>query len=67
MKFDLQHLRKEHNVTMDELSEILDISTSYYCQIENGVRVPSVRIAKRIGKELDFDWTLFYEDSRDAQ
>lgn len=36
MKFDLQHLRKEHNVTMDELSEILDISTSYYCQIENG-------------------------------
>ena len=37
------------------------ISQSYYASIENGVRTPSVPVAKKIAGVLDFSWTRFFD------
>lgn len=59
--FDLNSKRKEKNLTMSQVAEQTGISLSFYCQIENGDRNPSVDVAKKIAKVLDFDWTLLFE------
>lgn len=38
------------------------ISQSFYSGVENGVRDPSVPMAKNIADALGFDWSLFYPD-----
>ncbi|MGI6663918.1 MAG: helix-turn-helix transcriptional regulator [Christensenellaceae bacterium] len=55
--------REDRCMTMKELGEELDISESYISLIEGGKRIPSVRVAKKIGELLEKDWTLFYEDA----
>lgn len=63
MNVDLKQLRMNINKSMKQLSKELDISESYYCLIENGDRCPSVEIAKKIANALNFDWTLFYDET----
>lgn len=46
--------------TQEEVAKMSDISQSYYSQIENGQKQPSVKAAKKIGRALNFDWTNFY-------
>lgn len=59
----LRSKRTKANFSQSKLSRIVKISQNHYSNIESGNRTPSVSIAKRIAEILDFDWTLFYEDS----
>lgn len=53
--------RKKECKKQAEVAKDADISFQYYSRIENGERNPSVVVAKRIAKALNFEWTLFYE------
>lgn len=44
-----------------KVAEEIGIAQSTYASIETGSRRPSVEMAKRIGKAMDFEWTRFYE------
>ena len=59
---NLKDIRKSNNLTQLQLSEACGCKRSTIGKIENGSINPSVRLAKRIGKVLNFDWTLFYQD-----
>ena len=46
----LKLLRKSHCLTQDELAKKLGISQTYYSQVENGQRRPSISLWKKIHK-----------------
>ena len=46
----LKYLRKSHCLTQDELAKKLGISQTYYSQVENSQRRPSISLWKRIHK-----------------
>jgi Helix-turn-helix. len=54
MRHWLKTSRIENNLTMKTLSKKLDISESYYCAIENGIRQErmDMALASRISVEL---------------
>ena len=54
--------RGAKGLTQKEVSEKLGVSKEYYNMIENDKKTPSVSIAKEIGKILEIDWTLFYDE-----
>lgn len=55
----LKSIRNKRTLTHEELAKLCDISRSFYTHIENGTKTPSVDVAKKIAKTLDFNWTLF--------
>lgn len=57
----LIHARQQLNLTQQEVAEKANISKQMYYLIEHGLRCPSVHVAKRIAKVLNFDWTKFFE------
>ena len=59
----MAQLRKEKKQTQAELAQTLAISQRMVAAIEAGERRPSVRLAQRIGQELGFPWTDFFEKS----
>lgn len=59
----LKAIREERNLTQEEVAKKIGASQPTYCNIESGVRQPSVKMAKQIGVALGFDWTRFFEDS----
>ncbi|MBO0962530.1 helix-turn-helix transcriptional regulator [Neobacillus sp. MM2021_6] len=61
MRFWLKKFRDKRKLTHGEVSELSGISRSFYTHIENGTKTPSVDVAKKIAKTLDFEWTLFFE------
>lgn len=56
-------LRKGKKLTQAELAQALGISQRMVAAIEAGERRPSVSLAQRIGQELGFSWTDFFEKS----
>ena len=62
MNIWLKEIREQKNLTMLQVSHECKIAESYYCQIENRNRNPSVETAKKIADVLGFEWTRFYED-----
>ena len=50
------------NLSQAEVAEKVNITQQAYSAIENGVRNPSVRLAKEIAKVMGFDWTKFYNE-----
>lgn len=58
----LINLRKKNKLTQLEVANKSNIGRAYYTQIENGVRNPSVNVAKNIASSLNFDWSLFFEN-----
>ena len=58
----LKELRRKKGLQAQQAAKLIGISTSYYCQIENGMRDRPVHTAKKIALLLDFDWTRFYEE-----
>lgn len=65
-KMDLKKIREDKNLTQDELSRKIGLSRCSYTNIENGIRKPSVDVAKRIGKELGFPWIMLFDESEGA-
>lgn len=59
----IKDFRNDKNFSQLEVAELVGISQSHYCEIENRTATPSVAVAKAIARALDFDWTRFYEDS----
>lgn len=59
----LEDIRKQLDLTHEEVAIRAGISRHYYTMIANGNRRPSVAVAKRIGKAMDFDWTLFFDET----
>ncbi len=57
----LKKCRKECGYTQKDLAQLCEITQAYYAQIENGVRNPSVKVAKRLGKALGVKWTKFFD------
>lgn len=51
--------REKNGLTQDQVAKESEIERTYYNMIERGKRRPSVEVAKRIGKVLQFDWTYF--------
>lgn len=48
------------NRTHQQISVLTGVSRNYYTEIENGVKTPSVEIAKKLAEALRFNWTLFF-------
>lgn len=64
----LKDLRLQQGKTQQEISIACGINRSYYANIEAGRRgkhLPA-HLAKRIAIALNFDWTRFYEEEKDA-
>lgn len=57
----LCNMRLEQGKTQDYVAKKSGIKRTYYTLIETGKRRPSVAVAKALGKELNFDWTIFFE------
>lgn len=62
MRSWLKNIRYSKGLTQLEVAEKVRIERSYYTMIENGDRKPSVEVAQRIAKVLDFEWTIFFEN-----
>lgn len=58
----LKNYRCVKGYTHEYIAHECKISRSYYTHIENGTKTPSVEIAKKIGRGLNFDWTIFFEN-----
>ena len=53
--------RIEKKLTQQQLADKLFISRTTISMIESNDRyTPSIHLAKALGKELNFDWTLFF-------
>ncbi len=61
-KLNLAKRRKEKGLTAKKMAELVGITQSGYTHIELGNRNPSVTVAKKIAKVLDFDWIDFFSD-----
>ncbi|APM37309.1 helix-turn-helix domain-containing protein [Clostridium kluyveri] len=64
MKYSkLKIKRIEKRISVFTISKDIGISESYYYQIENGSKYPSVKVMKKICKQLDIDpKELFFND-----
>lgn len=58
----LRTQRMKNGFTQEETARLSGISRSYYTHIEKGNKTPTVKVAKDIGKALDFNWILLFED-----
>lgn len=43
-------LREKENLKQSDIAKVLNVSTSYYGMIEQGVRTPSLELALRLSK-----------------
>lgn len=57
----LLDIRKAKKLSQAHIAQLSGITQSAYARIEIGSRDPSIRVAKQIGKILDFPWTKFFE------
>lgn len=62
MRIWLKKFREAKGYNHDEVAKLCEISRSYYTLIENGDKTPSVKVAKKIGSVLEFDWANFFRD-----
>lgn len=62
----LVDMRKSKGLSQTDIALRINTAQQYYSYIENGKRRPSYEVAKKIASILNFDWTLFFEDSENA-
>ncbi|MDO7908471.1 helix-turn-helix transcriptional regulator [Paenibacillus sp. JX-17] len=58
----LKQSRETASKTHDSVANEAGISRSYYTNIENGIKTPSVKAAKSIARVLSFPWEYFFEE-----
>lgn len=58
----IQEIRKSRGLTQEEVSKASGVNRSTYANIENGRRLPSPKVAKRIAVVLGISWTQFYDE-----
>ncbi|NPC91183.1 helix-turn-helix transcriptional regulator [Bacillus sp. WMMC1349] len=59
-KWLIEHRGKRSQET---IAKKTGISRGAYANIELGKRNPSVQVAKRIARELNFNWTIFFDEN----
>ena len=61
MGLRIRKQRKEKNLTMEQLAEMIDVSLSFLGHIERGTRVASVETLAKLCKvlELDMHYVVF--------
>jgi len=59
----LKNLRIQAGMNQQEFAYKVGVSREYITMIENNERTPSVTVAKKIAIELDFDWTIFFDNN----
>jgi transcriptional regulator with XRE-family HTH domain len=52
---NIQRLRREHELSQEELGARADVHQTYLSQLEGGKRNPSVDVLERISKALKVD------------
>jgi len=53
---NLKKVRKEKNITLEQLSKITGISIGYLCHLEQGTRKnPSIEVMEKLSKALEKD------------
>ena len=62
---NLAEIRKEKNMTQQELADLIKVKRQTISAIENGVN-PKIETAKKIATVLGFEWTKFYEEAEQA-
>lgn len=62
MRTWLKQKRISRNLTQEQVAAKANIARTTYAMIEQNQRDPSVNVAKKIAKTLDFEWSLFFED-----
>lgn len=62
MRVKLQKLREAHGYTQQTFSKAVGTSRSHYSQIETGEKAPSLKLALRIKRELNYkDDDIFFD------
>ncbi len=56
----LETIRRENNLSHNEIADLSGISRSFYTLIENGNRTPSIGVAKKISLALDLTLDEFF-------
>ena len=59
--------RKAKGLSQEEVSKALEISQTTYTSYEVGARNPKPKMAKKIARIFNFDWTKFYEEKKDIK
>lgn len=57
----LKNARATVSMTQEEVAIKTEIASSTYAMYEQGRRTPSVKVARKIGNLLGFDWKDFFE------
>ncbi|MBA9086545.1 transcriptional regulator with XRE-family HTH domain [Fontibacillus solani] len=63
MRVWLKKAREHADLNHGEVADGAGISRSYYTNIENGIKTPSVKAAKSIAEVLKFPWENFFKDN----
>lgn len=63
MRVWLKQFREIATLTHEQVADKAEISRSYYTNIENDIKTPSVKAAKAIALVLGFPWEYFFNDS----
>jgi len=61
LRIILKTQRAKKGLSHKAIAEKISISRQYYGMIENGVRSPSIRVAKKLGRVLEVSWTIFFD------
>ena len=59
---NLKEKREAKNMSQQQLADKVGISRQAISNIEIGAAKPDVNHAKLIGRVLEFNWVLFYDD-----
>lgn len=62
MRTWLKDIREDKGFTHEHVATESGVSRSYYTNIENGIKTPSVSAAKSIAKSLGFSWEIFFNE-----
>ena len=58
---DLRKTRKKTGLTQFDVERITSIDASTLSLYENGIRIPTVKDAQKLGKLYGFQWSEIYE------
>jgi transcriptional regulator with XRE-family HTH domain len=60
---EMARIRKGKKMTQAELAAVVGVSQRMIAAIEGDERRPSADLAQRIGAELGFPWTVFFDQT----
>lgn len=63
-KNNMEEFRKRLGITQREMAEKLNISSPYYCNIENGIKKPTIVQLKQIANILEVDVKDLYREEK---